>query len=56
MRWNKRHDARILQQAWAKFVLGPEGWVQTKEHEWRDVPVDPDDKTYWSQDATPHQN
>ena len=48
MRWKTQLNGdRVLQQAWAKHYKGN----QLHEYEWRDVPVDPDDKTHWTQDV-----
>jgi len=40
------HGRKILQQCWAKFVMHSDGWNQTNEHEWRDVPLDPTDNFF----------
>ena len=40
------HGRKILQQCWGKYVMRSEGWVQTNEHEWRDVPLDPTDEFF----------
>jgi len=48
IRWKTQSNGnKVLQQAWAKHYKGN----QLSEYEWRDVPVDPDDKTHWTQDV-----
>jgi len=37
---------KILQQCWGKAVLRENGWAQTCEHEWRNVPLDPSDSFF----------
>lgn len=43
---------KILQQVWCQWVLGPECWHQTKEYEWRDVPINIEDPLYWCQEES----
>lgn len=51
MRWKTQSNGdRVLQQAWAKFAFGDEGWHQTREYRWEDVPVDINDDKYWCKD------
>jgi len=52
IRWKTNQDGSppTLQQAWGEWVQGPEKLVQTYEVEWRDVPFDIEDRTYWSRE------
>lgn len=50
LRWWVHHDDRVLQQAWGEFTMGVDGkWNQTGKHEWRDIPNNINDPSYWSQ-------
>jgi hypothetical protein len=51
MRFRTSEDGtKVLQQVWCKWALCPEGWNQTYDIRWEDVPTDIDDRKYWSKE------
>jgi hypothetical protein len=52
IRWHRKDDGiLVLQQAWAKYVMGDTRWEQTHEFRWEDVPTNIDDPKYWSKES-----
>lgn len=50
MRWRTSEKGPILQQAWGLWKQGSDGWFQTNEYRWEDVPMDIEDPKYWSKE------
>jgi len=53
IRWHKKEDGTmVLQQAWGEHVQSTDDgmWRSTYEYRWEDVPVDIEDRKYWSKD------
>jgi hypothetical protein len=46
----KRGEELTLQQCWGRFVCGTDGVAQIPGIKWMDVPIEPHDDTFWSQD------
>lgn len=49
MRWIEREGVRVLQQVWIKsYYTDNYKWENAGEHRWEDVPLEPDDMTFWT--------